>query len=133
MRIILVSLLLLAGLTQCTQKRARSVNSSTEGKGKLEFTELSFNFGELSQGDVVGHRFQVINRGTGAAVIQKADKGCGCTDVIFPKKPINPQDTAYVEIIFDSNGWFGRQVKQVVIVANDSIKRHELLVWANIK
>lgn len=104
-----------------------------KGKGKLEFTELSHNFGELKQGDVVGHRFKVINKGQYPATIQKIKHGCGCTDAIFTKEPINPEDTAFVEIIFDTKGWKGRQVKQVVVVANDSIKKHELLVWASIK
>ncbi|WP_430816817.1 DUF1573 domain-containing protein [Carboxylicivirga sp. RSCT41] len=104
-----------------------------QGKGKLRFTELSYNFGELKHGDVVGHRFKVINDGAYPVVIQKVKKGCGCTDVVFPKKPIEAKDSAYVEVVFDTKGWNGRQVKQVVVHANDSIKKHELLIWASIK
>ncbi|MCG8579948.1 MAG: DUF1573 domain-containing protein [Bacteroidales bacterium] len=105
----------------------------SKGKGKLNFTELSYNFGELKHGDVVGHRFKVINEGEYPVVIQKVKKGCGCTDVLFPKKPIEAKDSAYVEVVFDTKGWKGRQVKQVVVHANDSTKKHELLIWANIK
>lgn len=108
-------------------------NSHPKGKGKLKFTEVSYNFGELKHGDVVGHRFKVKNEGQYPVVIQKVKKGCGCTDVVFPKEPINAQDSAYIEVVFDTNSWHGRQVKQVVVHANDSIKRHELLIWANIK
>ncbi|MCT4586451.1 MAG: DUF1573 domain-containing protein [Carboxylicivirga sp.] len=103
-----------------------------KGKGKLEFTELSYNFGKLKHGDVVGHRFMVVNKGKYPVTIQKVKHGCGCTDAVFTKKPINASDTAFVEVIFDTNGWQGRQVKQVVVIANDSIKKHELLVWASI-
>lgn len=107
--------------------------ASSKGKGQLKFTELSYNFGELEHGDVVGHRFKVINQGQYPVVIQKVKKGCGCTDVVFPKKPIEAKDSAYIEVVFDTKGWHGRQVKQVVVHANDSTSKHELLIWANIK
>jgi len=108
-------------------------SGKAKGKGKLQFTELSHNFGELKQGDVVGHRFAFVNKGQYPVVIQKVKHGCGCTDAMYSKKPLNANDTAFIEVIFDTKGWHGRQVKQVVVVANDSIKKHELLVWASIK
>lgn len=125
-------LLLLVCLLGCAENSQKQ-SGHIKGKGKLQFTELSYNFGELAGGDVVGHRFAVINEGKYPVVIQKVKHGCGCTDAIFPKTPIEPSDTAYVEVVFDTKGWSGRQVKQVVIVANDSVQNHELLIWASIK
>jgi hypothetical protein len=122
-------LLILVFTTSCGNKQ----KISSKGKGKLKFTKLSHNFGELEHGDVVGYRFKVINEGQYPVVIQKVKKGCGCTEAFFPEKPIDSNDSAYVEVVFDTNGWHGRQVKQVVVHANDSTKRHELLIWANIK
>ncbi len=121
--------LLLVTAVSCGSRQ----QSTSKGMGKLKFSELSHNFGELEQGDVVGYRFKVINEGQFTVVIQNVVKGCGCTDVIFPEKPIEARDSAYVEVVFDTNGWQGRQVKQVVVHANDSLKKHELLIWANIK
>jgi len=118
---------------------ALSCNTSQKGSeklsgaiGKLKFEELSHNFGRLKHGDVVGHRFKFYNVGEGPVTIQKVDKACGCTDVIYPKKPVLLNDTAFVEVVFDTNGWLGRQVKRVAIMANDSVKVHELLIWAEI-
>ncbi|WP_430810110.1 MULTISPECIES: DUF1573 domain-containing protein [unclassified Carboxylicivirga] len=102
------------------------------GSGKLRFTELSYNFGTLRHGDVVAHRFRVVNEGDYPVTIQEVSHQCGCTDAFFTKAPIDPADTGYVEVLFDTKGWQGRQVKQVVVMANDSVKRHELLVWASI-
>lgn len=116
----------------CTSSQHGSDNSSTVG-GKLKFEEQSYNFGSLKHGDVVGHRFKFYNEGEAPATIHTVDKACGCTDVIYPKKPISANDTAFVEIVFDTKGWYGRQVKRVVLTANDSVKVHELLIWAEIE
>ncbi len=125
-------LIVIMQLGACTGNQ-HSNSESAKSNGKLRFTELSFNFGSLTSGDVVGHRFPVINEGSSPVVIQKVEHGCGCTDAVFPQKPIKPLDTAFVEVIFDTNGWKGRQVKQIVVLADDSLKRHELLIWASIK
>ncbi|MBK3519352.1 DUF1573 domain-containing protein [Carboxylicivirga marina] len=132
MSVRLSCLLLLTIIAGCNLNDNKQ-SASIKGKGKLKFVELSHSFGELNHGDVVGHRFKVINEGKYPVVIQKVEKGCGCTDVIYKQQPIKPNDTTFIEVVFDTNGWHGRQVKQVVIHANDSIKKHELLVWTNIK
>lgn len=113
-------------------------NSSTKqlkvGRGKIKFEKTSHNFGNLKHGDVVGYRFKFYNKGLDPVTIQKIDKSCGCTDVIYPKKPVASQDSAFIEVVFDSKGRHGRQLKRVVITANnDSIRSHELLIWADIK
>ncbi len=114
----------------CTSSHHDSNQSGV--KGNLNFEELSYNFGKLKHGDVVGHRFKFYNNGKVPVTIHAVDKGCGCTDVIYPQKPILSKDTAFVEVVFDTNGWYGRQVKRVVLLANDSARVHELLIWAEI-
>jgi len=128
-----VVLLFCAVAFACTASHTHGNDSTTGTKGKLRFVEQSYNFGRLRQGDVVGHRFKVFNEGIAPVTIQAVDKACGCTDVIYPKKPILGGDSAFVEVVFDSNGWNGRQVKRVALTANDSIRVHELLIWAEIK
>jgi hypothetical protein len=127
-----IYILLVLVLLSCNENK-NNQSGPQNGKGKLRFTELSYNFGELHQGDVVGHRFALVNEGCFPVVIHEVEHGCGCTDALFPKSPIGPSDTAYIEVVFDTNGWSGRQVKQVVVLANDSIQKHELLIWASIK
>ena len=119
-------------LFSCSSKHEKQKLSDL-GSGKLKFEEYSFNFDELKQGDVVGHRFAFFNEGDAPVTIQKVDKFCGCTDVIYPHKPVMPGDTSYVEVIFDTKGRYGRQVKRIALYANDSAKMHELLIWAEIK
>jgi len=114
----------------CSAPEKNSTDSNVIGK--LVFEELSYSFGTLKHGDVVGYRFKCYNSGKGPVSIHKVDKACGCTDVVYPKKPILPADTCYVEVVFDTNGWHGRQVKRVALMANDSVKVHELLIWAEI-
>ena len=131
--VVRIVLLLLGAIAfSCTSSKHENDDKS-DVTGKLKFEVYSYNFGKLKHGDIVGHRFKFYNNGDAPVIIQAVDKACGCTDVIYPKKPILPEDTAFVEIIFDSNGWNGRQVKRVALTANDSAKVHELLIWAEIK
>jgi len=102
-------------------------------KGIVEFKEKSFSFGELKHGDVVGHRFKFINSGIEPVMIMHVEKSCGCTDVIYSHQPVLPGDSGFVELVFDTKGWNGRQVKQVKVLTNDSIGTRELRIWADIQ
>lgn len=124
------ALILFLGFTLCLGGCQQGVSSS--GKGLLVFPKNEFSFGELKEGAVVGHRFKCINEGSGPVVILDVKKGCGCTDVKFSSEPLLPGDSSTVELIFDTKGWSGMQVKRVVVVANDSIGSRELKIWANI-
>lgn len=116
----------------CSGKSKRLKEMDTS-KGFIEFKQDSYSFGELTEGDVVGHRFKCFNSGVEPVHILHVDKTCGCTDVKYSKKPILPGDTTYVELIFDTKGWSGRQVKQVKVITNDSLPVKELRIWADIK
>ncbi len=126
--IAMVSLLFVACNNKGTHKK-----DANRVKGKLKFTERSYNFKQLKHGDVVGHRVKVINEGVAPVVIQKVENFCGCTEVKYTRKPIEAKDTVYLEVILDTKGYRGRQVKRIEITANDSIGTHEFLVWAEIK
>ncbi len=106
---------------------------SAATKGFIHFEKNSYSFGELVEGDVVGHRFKCFNTGTEPVIIMHVDKTCGCTDVKYSEEPILPGDSSYVELIFDTRGWSGRQVKQVKVITNDSLAVKELRIWADIK
>nr|WP_319398427.1 DUF1573 domain-containing protein [uncultured Carboxylicivirga sp.] len=130
MRLFFTSFIVLCLLVSCGNNKNQRKGIS---KGFVEFKEKSFSFGTLNEGDVVGHRFTFINTGIEPVMILNVEKSCGCTDVKYPQTPVRAGDSAFVEMVFDTRGWSGRQVKQVKVLANDSLGVRELRIWADVE
>ncbi|MCU4175411.1 DUF1573 domain-containing protein [Carboxylicivirga sp. N1Y90] len=127
---LLVTIFLLVTLLGCSSSSSKNEGKGT--KGFLSFTEKVHNFGTIKHGDVVGYQFSCVNTGTEPVRILDVKKGCGCTDVKYPEQPVLAGDSAVVELIFDTKGWQGRQVKQVTVLTNDSVGFKELRIWADV-
>ena len=84
-----------------------------------EFTEKSFDFGEMKQGDKKEHTFSLTNNGKTDLMIRKVRSSCGCTAVAPSKKVIAPGETAPIKVTFDSRGKRGRQSKSITVITND--------------
>lgn len=97
---------------------ATSDEVNTEELPDFEFEEEVFDFGTISQGEKVKHKFRFKNIGKSNLIISNATGSCGCTVPIWPREPIAPGDEAEIEVVFDSNGKSGRQHKTVTLVAN---------------
>jgi hypothetical protein len=89
-----------------------------EGQAKIEFSETSFDFGNVKSGEKVSHRFIFKNTGTSDLIIKNVDPSCGCTVVSFPNVPVKPGDSSYIEATFDSDGYRGLNIKEVEVKTN---------------
>ena len=57
----------------------------------IEFENLTFNFGSISQGEKASHSFRFKNNGKANLVISKVEGSCGCTILKgWPSHPIEP-------------------------------------------
>ena len=79
---------------------------------------MSFDFGEMNQGDVVHHTFTFTNSGSNPLIITDAKGSCGCTIPTWPKEPIAPGGTGNIEVQFNSTGKKDIQDKTVTLTAN---------------
>src|SRR5687767_9689807 len=87
-------------LGSCDQKEHSGVdssdvtnNASAEGRIKgnvpeIKFEEEVFDFGKITQGEVVSHDFKFKNIGNTNLIISGASGSCGCTVPKWPKEPI---------------------------------------------
>ena len=75
---------------------------------------------------------RVVNTGTDPLLIIKAQAGCGCTGISYPDSPIQPGDTAVVDITYNPSGRPGQFTKQVLIFTNTSPKRTILEIIGNV-
>lgn len=86
--------------------------------GAFEFEETSFDFGTITAGDVVEHKFNFKNTGEAPIVISDTKVSCGCTTPSYTKDPIAPGETGEILVKFNSKNKKGVQNKKVRIKAN---------------
>ena len=85
---------------------------------KFKFEEVSNDFGNIKQGDVVEHLFKFTNAGDAPLSITKTGVTCGCTTPSYSKEPIAPGEEGEILVKFNSRGKRGQQNKTVTISAN---------------
>jgi hypothetical protein len=100
---------------------AQSVTPADPGSmGQLEFEEMEYDFGTISEGEVVEHQFNFTNTGQSPLVISNVQASCGCTTPDWTKTPVKPGDSGFVKVVFNSAGKGGVQSPTVSIQANTS-------------
>ncbi len=100
---------------------------------KIEFTEVSFDFGDITQGDVVEHVFEFKNTGTQPLILSNVRTTCGCTAPSWPREPIPPGESSKMTVKFNSRGKVGMQNKVVTIYSNSVEKINRIKIEANVK
>ncbi len=85
---------------------------------KMAFDELTFNFGEITEGEQVIHEFQFTNTGKTPLIIQEASSSCGCTVPNWPEEPIAAGDSGVITVKFNSENKSGFIKKPINIYAN---------------
>jgi len=101
------------------------VNNTASANGKtdadlpeIKFEEEEFDFGKITQGEIVSHAFTFKNTGNQNLVISGASGSCGCTVPQWPKEPIKAGETNKINVVFNSEGKSGIQDKTITIVTN---------------
>jgi hypothetical protein len=85
---------------------------------KFQFEEISYNFGDITQGEQVNHTFHFKNVGKSNLIIYDIATTCGCTTSAYSKDPIKPEESGYIEVTFDSKHKNGDVISNVLISAN---------------
>ncbi len=85
----------------------------------VNFSEKTFDFGEIKQGDKVEHTFTMKNTGKRDLIIRNVKTTCGCTAVTPEKKIISPNESVPLKVVFNSKGKRGRQNKAITVITND--------------
>jgi hypothetical protein len=87
-----------------------------------------FDFGKVSEGEVVEFSYRFKNTGSAPLVISNASASCGCTVPEKPEAPIKPGEQGYIKVKFNSEGRVGNAHKTVTVVSNANPGFPELLL-----
>jgi hypothetical protein len=125
-KIIYTTILLLA-LVSCDQRSRETKNLNTSAietdqtsnkEPIISFDKKTWDFGTITDGEVVEHTFRFTNTGTSDLVISSASASCGCTIPNWPKEPIAPGEKGEIKVEFNSNGKKDMVTKDITILAN---------------
>ncbi len=84
----------------------------------LRFTETSYDFGEINEGEIVEHVFTFTNTGDEPLMLSDAKGSCGCTVPKWPREAIAPGETASITVQFNSKNKKGKRNQRVTLTAN---------------
>lgn len=85
---------------------------------KIKFSQKSFDYGMIEQGDKVDHEFTFTNTGDADLIIKDAQASCGCTTPSYPFIPIKPGETGVIDVTFSSIGKMGTQHPTITVTSN---------------
>lgn len=107
--------------------------NSNAPKTTMKFAEMSFDFGDITEGDIMHHSFAFTNTGSNPLIITDAVGSCGCTVPTYPKEPIAPGASATIEVQFNSAGKKDMQDKTVTLTVNTDPPSPEIHIHANVQ
>ena len=100
---------------------------------KMVFTQETYDFGVITQGEQVQYDFKFKNTGKTPLIISNATATCGCTVPEYPTTPIKPGEEGVIKVVFNSEGKMGVQDKVVTITSNAVPSTNELHLLGEIK
>jgi uncharacterized cupredoxin-like copper-binding protein len=86
---------------------------------RLTLSQSSYDFGTISEGELVKTDFTFTNTGKSPLNIRKTKANCGCTVSKPDKTTLAPGESSKITVTFNSQGRRGRQHKMVTIFSND--------------
>jgi len=67
----------------------------------MEFEQETINYGKIDQNSNGKKTFKLKNTGNAPLIIHKVKGSCGCVILDFPKKPILPNETGEINIVYN--------------------------------
>ncbi len=86
---------------------------------KIAYQESSYDFGDIDEGVIVEHDFEIYNNGGDVLIINHVRASCGCTAVKPDKSQLKPGEGTSIKVSFNSTRRKGKQSKYVYVLTND--------------
>ena len=90
---------------------------SQEKKAKIKFEENLIDYGEVEYDSDGKRTFKFTNIGEAPLVFNRISSSCGCTVPKKPDQPINPGDSAEIEVEYDTKR-IGVFIKAISVSSN---------------
>jgi hypothetical protein len=91
---------------------------------KLSLEKPEIDLGIVYSGAMKKGTIGIRNIGTKPLRIYNVQPACGCTAVRRPKEVLDPNESDYIEIEFNTSGYRGRVEKELFITSSDSTAQY---------
>jgi hypothetical protein len=98
----------------------------------VQIIDSVYNFGKVTDGEIVEFSFRFKNTGNKPLVIEKTTASCGCTVPEKPEQPILPGEIGFIKVKFDSKGRVGVAKKTVAVLSNANPGFPDLLLTGEV-
>ncbi len=120
----------------CNVKRKDKVADGTATMAEMaaqdsttvQLIDSLYNFGTVTEGEKVTYNFRFKNTGKKPLIITNTTASCGCTVPEKPEKPILPEETAFIKVVFNSKGKAGMNNKTITVTSNARPEFPQLLL-----
>jgi hypothetical protein len=85
----------------------------------IEFKELTYDFGEIEEGQEVTHIYKFNNTGKGSLKVDSVRTSCGCTAALVTAETVAPGAEGDIKVTFKTAGKKGDQAKRITVRSND--------------
>jgi hypothetical protein len=104
-------------------------------KPLVQFSQLRYDFGNITRGQKVSYAFELQNVGTGVLQIRSIHSACGCINTrIEPKDIFLPGEKGKISFDFDSSFFAGSVVRTLTVDTNQLRNSTQTLtITANIR
>ena len=87
-------------------------------KTTLKWDKDSHDFGKITEGEKVSHRFTFTNTGKNPLLVTMVKPSCGCTAPKWSQEEVAPGKEGFIDLEFNSAGKSGMQRKNVSVYLN---------------
>jgi len=102
---------------QETEKKEEKKEDKTPGP-EITFEEVTHDFGDIYQGDIVHYTFKYTNTGDEPLILSNVGTTCGCTVPDWSKDPVAAGEKGEFTVKFNSAGKMGKQNKVITVYSN---------------
>lgn len=102
-------------VNQTVKKKTRKAKKTF---AKIKFDEIMWDFGEITEGDIIKKKFKFTNTGKAPLQIIGADASCGCARPTVPFLDIAPGESSEIGITYNSVNKEGDQTPEIIIESN---------------
>jgi len=95
----------------------------------ISFDKIHHDFGKIPQDQKVSHSFKVTNKGGAPLQIKEIRPSCGCNYTIVGQRNLNPGESTFIEVHFDSTGMTGNIHKSLEVASDDPVSPRTMLTF----
>jgi len=85
----------------------------------ISFDKTHHDFGKMSPGKNVSHKFTITNTGSAPLHIKEVRESCSCNKAMVTKWRLSPGESTFIEVRFNSIGMMGNVQKYVELISDD--------------